>query len=74
MKVKILRHLTAKMKSTWRHDDSCGCSGAEWVDQFFPKDEEVEATTDSTPWACQDGTIQLDGLKFREDYDIIEFP
>jgi hypothetical protein len=74
MKVRFLKNVTAPMKSTWYHDDSCGCSGAEWREEFFSKDEESEATVDQRAWEHLDGVVDVSGLKYREDYDIIEYP
>ena len=72
MKVKFLKNSEAPMKSTWRCGDGC-CSNAEWKPEFFPKDEESEAVAEQSNWV-NDGTVDVSGLKFGEDYTITEFP
>jgi hypothetical protein len=74
MKIRFLKNITAPVKSTWHHDDSCGCSGDEWVDQWFPAGEETDASVDQSAFTYQDGTVDVSKLTFNEDYTIIEFP
>lgn len=74
MKVRFLKSITAPVKSTWYHDDSCGCSGAEWRVESYVVNEEVEATLDHSAWAHSDGVVDISGLIFNQDYTIIEFP
>jgi hypothetical protein len=72
MKVRFLKNAEAEMKSSRTCGDGC-CSFDEWAKEFFAKDEETEAVAEKSNF-LPDGTIVLDGLKFGEDYTIIEFP
>lgn len=72
MKVRFLKNLEVPTKITECCGDGC-CSWDEWKPGYVIKDEESEATVERTPF-YQHGTVDVSGLKFNEDYIIIEFP
>lgn len=72
MKVRFLKNIEAEMKSSRTCGDGC-CSYDKWTTEFFSVGEETVAVAEKSNF-LPDGTIVLDGLKFGEDYTIIEFP
>jgi hypothetical protein len=72
MKVKFIKQCKAPYKSTTYCGDGC-CSWDKWIeDLFFP--DQIEEAIPERANLVPDGTVDLSGLKFGEDYTIIEFP
>jgi hypothetical protein len=67
MKIKFLRVCEAPQQYTPISDDPAYCPGTEWEPAWFEPGEEA----DPEEW---DRKIDLSGLKFRVDYDIVEYP
>jgi hypothetical protein len=70
--VKFLKNTEAYMKSSRSCGDGC-CSYDEWTKEFFAAGEEAEAVAEKSNF-LPNGTIVLEGLTFKEDYEIIVFP
>jgi len=72
VKVRFLKECEAPQKTTEYCGDKC-CSWDKWIEDIFLPGQEEEAVPyrESFP---PDGTVDLSGLTFGEDYTIIEFP
>lgn len=71
--IKFLKNTEAEMKSTRRVcGDGC-CTEDTWTKEFFAKDEETEAVAEKSNF-LPNGTIVIDGLTYKVDYEIIAFP
>jgi len=59
-----------------RVTETCGdgcCSWSEWPSEYVCEGEECDAVVDrNSCWS--DGVVDVEELKFNEDYTIIEFP
>lgn len=73
MKIRFLRMVDVPMKSTRYCGDGC-CSYPEWnTATMMAGEEATDVVTESTMW-CMDGSVNIGNLKYREDYEILEFP
>jgi hypothetical protein len=66
MKIKFLKPTTAPKQFTKYCGDGC-CSWPEWEDEFFTEGQEEDPEEYGR-------NIDLSGLTYRVDYDIIEYP
>ena len=67
MKIKFLKVTEAPQQYTPISDDAAYCPGVEWETPWFDAGDEA----DPEEW---DRKIDLTGLKYRVDYDIVEYP
>ena len=74
MTIKILKTCTAPVSNTWECGDVCRCFHIEWKSFELRPDEEWEAVSEPSDNWGNSNVVDIRGLKFKEDYDIIEFP
>lgn len=75
MRIKFLRLVEANVFVECQvcpDPECCGYVG-EWEEEFFAADEEVEAVAERICYPDY-GVVCVEGLKYKEDYEIIEFP
>ena len=66
MKIRFLKNCKAPQQYTHYCGDGC-CSWEEWETAFFAKDEEADPEEPSHQ-------INLESLKYKEDFEILEYP
>lgn len=66
VKIKILRDCVMPVEVLLHPGEGCSCS--KMVPGSFSEGEIIE----EYEWLC--GKLDFSGLKYREDYDIIEYP
>ena len=67
MKIRFLKMCEASQQYTPVSTDPCYCPGVEWEPAWFNVGDEA----DPEEWNRR---IDLTGLKYRVDYDIVEYP
>jgi hypothetical protein len=72
MTVEFLRDISVPVSITRRCGDGC-CSWSEWEEECVFKGEFRDAETSQLSFVPS-GTVDVSGLKFNEDYIIVEFP
>jgi len=70
--VRFLKNVEPEVKSTRTCGDGC-CTYDEWNKDWFPAGTEVEAIPFKENFVLN-GTVCLEGLTFKQDYEIIAFP
>jgi hypothetical protein len=66
MKIRFLKNCEAPQQYMKRCGDGC-CSWPEWETGYFSVGEEIDP---ENPF----GRVDLSSLKYREDFEILEYP
>ena len=67
MKIKFLKDCEAPQEAYVTHCECCGPERIKDQPTFFQKGEEIDPTNFREE-------VDLSGLKYKEDYEIIEYP